>query len=419
VSFVNVTLDYRTKTKLNLQSHFIKRWPCRIAWVLGLTLLLAGTGWAQLTIHGQIFGGKNQEPLPFANVFLSGTTKGTTTDQTGAFTLLNVPLGKFDLIVSYIGFTTLKTTIQTQEQKTYRFLLKPLDNQLDAITIKARRRRGPDWTKQLAQFTDNFIGMSQNANQCRLLNPQVLSFDQTAETLTVTAQEPLLIENKALGYRIKFQLEYFTYTYASYLVSYEGDPVFEPLIAKDSVETQRWNENRRKAYLGSTMHFGRALYRHQLVQEGFVMQKVIERRNRRGEIKLVALPGDTTVLAQSLINPKKVVPLPMAPYKILLDTVHSTVLHPVIAFPDFVQVTYTKEKEPYEFQRARRSAKYDFDIVFQTSLIRMLEPSATVEANGQFWNPHSIRSEGYWAWELIADDLPFDYNPEEQTTVSK
>ncbi len=407
------------KTKLNLQPHFARKWVYRIAWSLGLILLLAQASWAQLTIKGQIFGGKDQEPLQFANVFLSGTTKGTTTDQTGAFTLLNVPAGKFDLIVSYIGFATLKTTVQTQEQKTYRFLLKPIDNQLDQINVKARRRRSPDWTKQLALFTDNFIGKSQNANQCRLLNPQVLSFDQRVESLTVTAQEPLLIENKALGYRIKFQLDYFTYTYASYLISYEGDPVFEALTPIDSVEAQRWKENRQKAYLGSMMHFGRALYHHQLVQEGFVIQKVIEQKNRRGDVKLIALPCDTSVEVPSLTNPEKGVSLPMASYNILLDSVHSTLLHPVIIFPDFVQVVYTKEREPYEFQRVRRSAKYDSDIIFQTSLIRMLEPSATIEANGQFWNPHSLRGEGYWTWELIADDLPFDYNPEEQTIGPK
>ncbi len=57
--------------------------------------------------------GKDQQSLPFATVFLSGTNKGTVTDQVGSFTLSNAPTGKFDLIVSYLGFATLKTTIET------------------------------------------------------------------------------------------------------------------------------------------------------------------------------------------------------------------------------------------------------------------------------------------------------------------
>ncbi len=367
--------------------------------------------WAQLTIRGQVVGGKDQQPLPFANVFLSNTTKGVLTDEAGSFTLVNVPAGKFDLIVSYIGFATLKTTIQTQEQKTYRFVLKQLDNQLNGVTVKARRRQGPDWNRQLALFTDNFIGRSENSIQCRLLNPEVLSFQETTEALTVSAQEPLLIDNQALGYRIKFQLEHFTYTYDSYLISYEGNPVFEPLVPKNHQEAKRWEENRLKAYHGSIMHFGRALYQRKLVEEGFTIVKVIERRNRRGDRKLSGLPGDTLVSVFSLANPKKMVSLPMANYKAILDTVRSTALEPVVTFNDFLQVTYTKEEEPYKFQRARHPLTSSFGINPQTSLIRQLAPHTTVEPNGQFWPPHAIRNEGYWSWELIADDLPFDYDP--------
>ncbi|MCC5612980.1 carboxypeptidase-like regulatory domain-containing protein [Nostoc sp. CHAB 5834] len=250
--------------------------------IISYTLLLTQFNWAQTTIRGYVQNGKNQEALPFANVFLSGTTKGTVTDQNGLFTLVDAPVGKFDLVVSYVGFTTLKTTIQTQDQKAYRLLLKPLDNQLDAITVRARRRGSAERAKQVELFTAFFIGRSQNARLCRLLNPQALSFSQVTDTLTAIAQEPLLIENKALGYRIKFQLDHFSYTEASNLISYQGDPVFEPLTPTNEQEAKRWQVNRQSAYLGSVMHFGRALYRRQLVQEGFIIQKVIERKTSEG-----------------------------------------------------------------------------------------------------------------------------------------
>jgi len=383
------------------------------------TLLLTQFNWAQTTIRGQVQNGNNQEALPFANVFLSGTTKGTMTDQNGSFTLLNVPPGKFDLIVSYVGFATLKTTIQTQQQKQYRFILKPLANQLDGIIITARRRRDADWAKQLSLFTEFFIGRSQNARYCQLLNPQVLSFSQRGDTLRASAQEPLLVENRALGYRIKFRLEHFAYTDLSALLSYQGDPVFEPLAPTNEPEAKRWQANRQRAYLGSIMHFGRALYRRQLAQEGFVIQKVIERKNRKGEIRLIGVPGDTTVSVKSLTESKRWVFLPMAAYKHLLDTVQSTALQPVVAFTDLIQVIYTKEKEPYEYQRMQRSSPLGSSNAFQKTLMRMLESNVTVEANGQFWPPRGIRNQGYWAWELMADELPFDYDPEEGITSLK
>ncbi|GAB2543071.1 carboxypeptidase-like regulatory domain-containing protein [Spirosoma aerophilum] len=383
------------------------------------TVLLTHFNWAQTTIRGQVRNGVNQEALPFANVFLSGKTKGTMTDQNGTFTLLNVPLGKFDLIVSYVGFATLKTTIQTQEQKQYRFILKPLANQLDGITITARRRRDADWSKQLSVFTDFFIGRSQNARYCQLLNPQVLSFSQRDDTLRASAQEPLFVENRALGYRIKFQLEHFAYTNSSALIFYQGDPVFEPLTPANAQEATRWQANRQRAYSGSIMHFGRALFKRQLAQEGFTIQKVTEQKNSSGTIRLLSVPGDTTVSVQSLTNPKRWVSLPMAAYKHLLDTVRSTVLQPVVAFTDLIQVTYTKEKEPYEYQRTHRSTLYGNREGFQKTLLRMLESAVTVEANGQFWPPRGMRHQGYWAWELMADELPFDYDPDESSTSLK
>ncbi len=378
-----------------------------------LLLLLSLTSRAQLTVQGRVYGGSNQEPLPFANVFLSGTTKGTVTDETGAFKLTDVPSGKFDLIVSFVGFTTLKTTVQTGDPKTYRFVLRPLENQLNAVTVNARRPRGPDWDRQIALFIENFIGTSQNATQCKLLNEEVLSFSQRGDTLTARAQEPLLIDNQALGYRLKFQLDKFVYDYAQYRVTYEGNPVFELLTPRNSREAKRWHDNRQRAYFGSTMHFGRALYRRELAREGFAFQRVIERRNQRGELTMVGLPGDTTIEARSLANRKKLIPLPMANYNIILDSIRSTPLVPVVLFTDLIQVTYTREQEPFAFQRARRPTTVGNPALFQRSLLRMLEPDLTLEPNGQFWPARGFRSEGYWAWELVADDLPWDYDPDE------
>lgn len=379
--------------------------------LLVLFIILPHLALAQLTIRGQVRSGKSGEVLPFATVFLSNTTKGTLTDEKGQFALENVPPGKFELIASYIGFVTLKVPVQTQDQKSYKLLLKPADNQLADVTVKARRRRGPDWTKQLALFTDHFIGLSENAKQCRLLNSQVLFFRQTTDTLIATANEPLLFENKALGYRVKFQLDQFIYDSDSYLIAYEGNPVFELMKPDNAQESRRWTENRKKAYFGSMMHFG-ALYRRQLRQEGFVFQRVVERRNRQGEINLVGLPGDSSLSFPSLANNKRLISLPMASYKVLLDSVRSTATQPVIAFTDLIQVTYTKEREPITFQQARRRSTYGHEVVPQSSLIRTLKPAVTVEANGQFWPPTGIRSEGYWSWELVADDLPFDYEPD-------
>ena len=58
------------------------------------------------TIRGQIVDAATQQPLPGASVSLPNTdpVKGTTTDASGAFTLEEVPVGRYALRVSFVGY---------------------------------------------------------------------------------------------------------------------------------------------------------------------------------------------------------------------------------------------------------------------------------------------------------------------------
>ena len=50
----------------------------------------------------------NDEPLPFANVLIKGTTKGATTDIDGLFKIDGLDPGTYVVVVSYIGYKTLE-----------------------------------------------------------------------------------------------------------------------------------------------------------------------------------------------------------------------------------------------------------------------------------------------------------------------
>ncbi len=50
----------------------------------------------------------NNDPLPFANVLIKGTTKGTTSDIDGLFSIENVDPGTYTLVISFIGYKTLE-----------------------------------------------------------------------------------------------------------------------------------------------------------------------------------------------------------------------------------------------------------------------------------------------------------------------
>ena len=50
----------------------------------------------------------NDEPLAFANVYIKGTTKGTTSDFDGLYELANLTPGSYTLVYSYLGYETIE-----------------------------------------------------------------------------------------------------------------------------------------------------------------------------------------------------------------------------------------------------------------------------------------------------------------------
>lgn len=75
---------------------------------LGL-LMITGTSFSQTvvqTIKGQVLDKNTQSSLPGANVFIPGTDPivGTTTDMDGYFKLNDIPVGRVDLKVSFMGY---------------------------------------------------------------------------------------------------------------------------------------------------------------------------------------------------------------------------------------------------------------------------------------------------------------------------
>jgi len=78
--------------------------------ILMLMALIAGAGSSALAQTGKIAGrvteGATGEPLPGVNVFIEGTTRGSTTDLDGQFVMIGVRPGTYTIIASFVGFAT-------------------------------------------------------------------------------------------------------------------------------------------------------------------------------------------------------------------------------------------------------------------------------------------------------------------------
>ncbi len=76
-----------------------------------VALFFAGAIFAQETgtIAGKLLDKEsNNQPLPFANVLVQGTTKGTSTDFDGLFEITKVPVGTYTIEFSFTGYQTVE-----------------------------------------------------------------------------------------------------------------------------------------------------------------------------------------------------------------------------------------------------------------------------------------------------------------------
>lgn len=79
--------------------------------LFAIVILLFGFTANAQSISGKVFDVENaNEPLPFADVYLKGTSIGTTTDFDGNYTLRMDP-GTYTLVISFIGYETIEVPV--------------------------------------------------------------------------------------------------------------------------------------------------------------------------------------------------------------------------------------------------------------------------------------------------------------------
>ena len=215
---------------------------------LVLTAGLSAAVFAQdATLSGRVMD-ENEKPLPFANVYLNGTTRGTTTDKDGAYTL-TMPLGTVEVVASFLGYQTTRQTLRLDrpQPRSFSFRLNPDNRVLNSVSVRAKSK-DRTWARQYKQFRRQLLG-DLFGSQCDITNSFALSFSEEGGYLRATATEPLIIENRALGYRLFYDLQHFSGSFVS--VYYGGTSRFEELPAETGQQAERYRRNRARAYAGS------------------------------------------------------------------------------------------------------------------------------------------------------------------------
>lgn len=341
------------------------------------------------SIDGYVFDSETNQPLEGANVFLNGTTLGSSTDNNGYFLIVGVPYGSYKIIVSMIGYEIQKMNVSIfiDQIEPMKIFMKLITYELEQVDVIAEEDE--TWSDQYNSFVKYFLGTSANAGECAILNPEIINFryDEKKKELIANADDWIVIENHALGYKLLFNLIDFSLTRRGETF-YLGEVLFQELTPSTENEHIKWITRRKQAYNGSLKHFLISLKNGRLIENGFLLYES-------------GLPRWSELTKRNMVRPN-----------IEADLDSLSDWERGLYFDKYVKVEYLNESEEpnyYEF-RMESGSKVDAILNSQTSWFRLPHGYMTFDIYGNTVDERSsIKLFGYWGWLRIADMLPRDY----------
>lgn len=140
-----------------------------------LTILLCGMGLSQkgfsqkmmgTAIKGSIKDMDTQQPLPGASIVImeSNPLIGTITDADGFFTISNVPVGRYNLNISYIGYEPVilsEIQVQSGKEVILQVELRELATEVNAVRVSSRASNKEQAINPMAMISSRQLNMEE------------------------------------------------------------------------------------------------------------------------------------------------------------------------------------------------------------------------------------------------------------------
>jgi hypothetical protein len=370
--------------------------------IIVLCIFLAPKFLLAQTYSGILIDVDSEIPLANANVFLAGTLTGTTTNKDGYFELNTNGNISVPIVFSFVGYTTrVLSWYELSSDSIVRLKKEVLE--IEEINVKSNPG-GWSRSRMMQVFKEEFLGTSENAQSCKIENGNdiYLYYNIDTKVLHANSRKPIVIENKLLGYRVYYLLDYFRKSDST--IRFKGYCRFEELNFVKDRRKNNIEQQRGKTYLGSIMHFIRYLHNENLNKNDTVYDlEVINRMysyyaNSRG-LLIEWNNGHldrTTLYSKNEIN------------NIYLNK-----------YEDKFQIydeenNYLSCKNLIVESEGRRIISFDknIKIVYLGNLKHtcMIPKSGAVEiSENGYYNPEQISWSGTMSKQRVGDLLPFEY----------
>lgn len=259
-------------------------------------LCLSSVVYSQNSISGWLKDTDTQEPVPYATVYIDGTTNGTVSDTDGFFELTNVSL-PYRLVLSHVTYNTRTIEISEKYTSSVNISLEKRKNVLNEIKVEDNDHR----QYNIDYFKSKFLGSDIWGKQASIMNDSVLSFSkkEVKDTLSYKVTEQygdsttskiknresefrayassqIIVDMPKLGYMLHVDLVNFCIETSNNWVtktSYLGYYYYQPYELDNTRKAKRIENNRKEAYYNSSQHFCRSLFSKTLARNGYIIYK--------------------------------------------------------------------------------------------------------------------------------------------------
>ena len=340
-------------------------------------LFITATANAQNVVTGIVKDADTGETLPGVNVYFSRTTIGDATDNKGFYKLTTTETGVYNLIFSYVGYkrAVIAVELSGSTSRTINASLTPRQFEMKELKVSDSNK---EWQKNFAKFRDEFIGNTDFADETTIENPTIIDFSKKDDRLIATVPQPLVVTNRALGYKLHIELESFVWSEGAdgYYKIY---PSFQLLEPDNAEEGKKWRENREKVYNYSRRYFLKNLYHETMKGTDFTLlnPEVLIRYDRYDTQRLLASKPN---LSPQLIKQMKGFKITVQP-------------------PKGLHINYVKY---HNYKYTHRSV-----LIPNTK-----SKNFYIDSNGIMLDPLSLKFRGFLGNHRLANQLPYDYKSE-------
>ncbi|MFN3760562.1 MAG: carboxypeptidase-like regulatory domain-containing protein [Algoriphagus aquaeductus] len=364
--------------------------------LLLLFFLVQGLGFSQ-TIIGTVREKSSGLPLPFANVFVSNTTFGKATDKDGKFRISGNLPQEIEVVASFVGYITevKKVSIRGQSEIFLDFELSFNESNLSEIELKAKRDKA--WEREFRRFEEVFLALPDDSYKPKIeiVNPWVVDFEKVrvqngANYLRASAQEPIKIINRALGYEIDYYLQDFRVLRVG--SRFYGQVFYEPIQGEPEQE-EAWDLARDENYYSSIRYLNQSILLNLADTKHFRIYHAIP-----DELDRVRTNDFTRELNKSII--------PIA---------NDSILKRPLGDGNF-RIFLPGRMEIHHLDKEWRNDYYT-NIYHAISWIQAPDGYYDVDRNGVLLNPTQLVLSGYLGRQRMARILPLDFEPKTDFVV--